>query len=108
MALQSIQANADHTNSVAPMRWSSLNKEMSQDGAPGVEYKRFVARWNDPQDKVMQQIKAAKLIKKFNKDGVVINTSKERSIDDTPEIQGDGQSTDVLDKTAMAAAKRMK
>ena len=49
-----------------------------------------------------------KLIKKFNKDGVVINTSKERSIDDTPEIQGDGQSTDVLDKTAMAAAKRMK
>lgn len=90
------------------MAWDSLSKEMSQDGAPGVEYQRFVARWNDPKDKVMQNIKAAKLIKKFDKNGVVINTAKERSIGDTPEIQGTEQGSDVLDRTAMAAAKRMK
>jgi hypothetical protein len=89
------------------MRWGALSKEISQDGAPGVEYQRFVARWNDPNDKVMQQIKQAKLIKKFDKDGVVINTGKQRELDNQtdPEVQADNGS-DVLDSTAKQAAKR--
>jgi hypothetical protein len=89
------------------MRWSALSQEISQDGAPGVEYQRFVARWNDPNDQVMQQIKQAKLIKKFDKDGIVINTGKQRELDNEtdPEVQGEPDK-DVLDQTAMAATKR--
>ena len=89
------------------MRWGALSKEISQDGAPGVEYQRFVARWNDPNDTVMQQIKQAKLIKKFDKDGVVINTGKQRELDNQtdPEVTGE-PGKDVLDQTAMAATKR--
>lgn len=93
------------------MHWSALNKELAQDGAPGVEYQRFVARWNDPNDQAMQAIKKAKLIKSFNKDGVVINTGKQRSLDNQtdPEVNADGsQGNDVLDRTAKSAAKRMK
>ena len=89
------------------MRWGALSQEISQDGAPGVEYQRFVARWNDPNDQVMQQIKQAKLIKKFDKDGIVINTGKQRELDNQtdPEVQAE-PGKDVLDQTAMAATKR--
>ena len=84
--------------SVAPLSWSALNQELAQRHAPGIEYQRFVARWNDPND----PLKASGLIKKFDKNGVIIDTGSEG---DSPEVQGK-PAPDVLDKTAMAAAKR--
>ena len=91
------------------MHWSALNQELAQDGAPGVEYQRFVARWNDPNDQAMQAIKKAKLIKKFDKNGIVINTRAEREEGDEPEVNADGsKGNDILDRTAKSAAKRMK
>lgn len=82
-----------------------MNKDLAADGAPGIEYQRFVARWNDPNDKTMQAIKANNLVKKFDKNGLVVNTKAENP--DEPEVQGQpGKGSDVLDRTAKAAAKR--
>lgn len=66
-------------------------------------YKEFAARWNDPQDKVMQHIKAAKLVKSFDSNGIVLNT---RRPEDEQEVQGEPDNKNVLDQTAKAAAKR--
>ena len=96
--LHAIQASAVNNKSVAPLSWSTLNQELAQARAPGIEYQRFVARWNDPKD----PLKASGLIKKFDKNGVVIDTG---GPDDEPEVQGK-PAPDVLDKTAMAATKR--
>jgi len=85
--------------SVAPMSWSALNQELAQRHAPGIEYQRFVARWNDPND----PIKSSGLVKKFDKNGLVIDTN---SPSDEPEVKGEPKGNDVLDQTAMAAAKR--
>ena len=105
MSLQSIQASANRTKTVAPVSWSTLSSGLSADDAPGVGYKEFIARWNDPNDEVMQKIKAAKIIQKFDSNGIVINTNKPG--DDT-EVQAEPDNTNVLDQTAMSAAKRMK
>jgi hypothetical protein len=103
MSLQSIQASANRTKTVAPVRWSALSSELSADDAPGVGYKEFAARWNDPKDAVMQKIKAAKLVKKFDTNGIVINTNKPG---DNKEVQAEPDNTNVLDQTAMSATKR--
>jgi hypothetical protein len=78
---------------------------LSVDDAPGVGYKEFAARWNDPNDKAMQQIKQAKIVKKFDSNGIVINT---RQVGDEQEVQAEPDNKNVLDQTAMSAAKRMK
>jgi len=78
------------------MSWSALNQELAQSGAPGIEYQRFVARWNDPKD----PLKASGLIKKFDKNGVIIDTGSEG---DSPEVQAKpGKSS--LDTTAARGA----
>jgi len=84
--------------SVAPLSWSALNQELVQRHAPGIEYQRFVARWNDPTD----PIKQSGLVKKFDKNGLVIDTN---SPSDDPEVQAK-PAPDVLDRTAMSATKR--
>jgi hypothetical protein len=53
----------------------------------------------------MQKIKAAKIVKKFDSNGIVINT---RQVGDEQEVQGEPDNKNVLDQTAMSAAKRMK
>ena len=73
---------------------------MAQSGAPGIEYQRFVARWNDPND----PLKASGLIKKFDKNGVVIDTGSEG---DEPEVQGE-PGKNVLDTTAARGAANTK
>jgi hypothetical protein len=105
MSLQSIQASANRTKTVAPVSWSTLSSGLSADDAPGVGYKEFVARWNDPNDAVMQKIKAAKLVKKFDSNGIVLNTQNKGQ---EAEVQAEPDNTNVLDQTAMSAAKRMK
>ena len=81
-----------------------MNKDLASDGAPGIEYQRFLARWNDPNDKAMQSIKANRLIKKFDKNGLVVNTKAENP--EEPEVQAQQGGADVLDRTAKAATKR--
>jgi hypothetical protein len=96
--LQAVQAGAINKGSVAPLSWSALSQELAQRHAPGIEYQRFLARWNDPQD----PIKASGLVKKFDKNGLVIDTN---SPEENPEVQGQ-PAPDVLDRTAMSATKR--
>ncbi len=50
----------------------------------------------------MQHIKAAKLVKSFDSNGIVLNTGKT----DEKEVQAQPDNTNVLDQTAKAAAKR--
>jgi hypothetical protein len=71
---------------------------LAQRHAPGIEYQRFLARWNDPQD----TIKASGIVKKFDKNGLVIDTN---SPNDDTEVQA-SPAPDVLDRTAMSATKR--
>ena len=103
LSLQSIQASANRTKTVAPVRWSALSSDLSADDAPGVGYREFAARWNDPSDVAMQKIKAAKIIKKFDSNGVVINTQNRG---EETEVQAEPNDRSVLDQTAMSAAKR--
>ena len=53
----------------------------------------------------MQKIKAAKLVKKFDSNGIVLNTQNKGQ---EAEVQVEPDNTNVLDQTAMSAAKRMK
>jgi hypothetical protein len=53
----------------------------------------------------MQHIKQAKIVKKFDSNGIVINT---RQVGDEQEVQSEPDNKNVLDQTAMSAAKRMK
>lgn len=103
MSLQSIRASANRNKTVAPLRWSALSSALATDGGPGVGYQEFAARWNDPNDKVMQHIKAAKIVQKFDSNGIVLNTKQHG---DEEEVQAEPNDTSVLDQTAMSAAKR--
>lgn len=51
----------------------------------------------------MQHIKAAKLVKKFDASGIVINTKQHG---DEQEVQAEPEDHSVLDQTAMSATKR--
>jgi hypothetical protein len=51
----------------------------------------------------MQKIKAAKLVQKFDTNGIVLNTNKPG---DNKEVQAEPDNTNVLDQTAMSATKR--
>lgn len=103
MSLKSIQASANRNKTVAPLRWSALSSQLAQDGSPAVSYQEFAARWNDPNDQVMQHIKQAKLVKKFDTNGIVINT---KNPGEEQEVQAEPNDHSVLDQTAMSAAKR--
>lgn len=75
-----------------------MNQELAKNQAPGLDYKTFVKRWNDPTD----PLKASGLIKKFDGNQLIIDTGSDS---DNPEVQAN-PAPDVLDKTAMAATKR--
>lgn len=51
----------------------------------------------------MQSIKQAKIVQKFDSNGIVINTTKPA---DNQEVQAEPDNTNVLDQTAMSATKR--
>ena len=51
----------------------------------------------------MQHIKQAKLIKKFDTNGIVINTRQKGS---EQEVQAEPDNTNVLDQTASSATKK--
>jgi len=51
----------------------------------------------------MQHIKAAKLVKSFDSNGIVLNT---KNPGDEQEVQAEPENQNVLDQTAKAAAKR--
>lgn len=53
----------------------------------------------------MQHIKQAKIVKKFDSNGIVINTKQAGA--EEQEVQGEPDNKNVLDQTAMSAAKRM-
>lgn len=53
----------------------------------------------------MQHIKAAKIVKKFDSNGIVINTKQQG--EGEPEVQGNPEaSSNVLDQTASSATKK--
>jgi len=52
----------------------------------------------------MQHIKAAKIVKKFDSNGIVINTKQQG--EEEPEVQGNPDNTSVLDQTASSATKK--
>ena len=53
----------------------------------------------------MQHIKAAKIVKKFDSNGIVINTKQ--AGEGEPEVQGNPEaSSNVLDQTASSATKK--
>jgi hypothetical protein len=70
--LQAVQAGAINKGSVAPLSWGALNQELAKNQAPGLDYKTFVKRWNDPND----PLKASGLIKKFDGNQLIIDTRR--------------------------------
>ena len=72
MTLRALQSAAKRQGTSAPMTWRALNATNAGMGVPDIDYDRFSARWDDPEEgKLLKQF-----VDRFDGNGLVIKTGQ--------------------------------
>lgn len=69
--LRALQASANNQGTTAPLTWKALNNADTGFGAPSIDYDRFSARWEDPEEGPLLK----QLVDRFDAAGLVIKTN---------------------------------
>ena len=98
MTLRALQSAANNQGSQAPMTWKALNAADAGMGSPDIDYDRFNARWEDPeQGPVLKQ-----LVDRFDSSGLIIKT-KER---EKPQVGSKHRESEISRMAKRAALKK--
>jgi hypothetical protein len=69
--LRALQATANNQGTTAPLTWKALNNADAGFSSPEIDYDRFSARWEDPEEgPILKQ-----LVDRFDGAGLVIKTN---------------------------------
>ena len=94
-ALRFLQSDADNKGNISKIHYTALNQAVIDSGQPQIDYKGFVARWNDPEDPIHN------FVGDFDGEQITLKTNQDME-KEMPEVPG----TDVMDRTAKSATKR--
>jgi len=70
MTLRALQSSARRQGTSAPMTWKAINATNAGMDAPDIDYERFAARWDDPNEGPLLK----QFVDRFDGNGLVIKT----------------------------------
>ena len=94
-ALRFLQSDANNHGNISKIHYTALTQAVIDSGQPHLDYKGFVARWNDPADPIHN------LVGDFDGEHITLKTDQDIE-QEMPQEPG----TAMMDRTAKSATKR--